>query len=101
MFDITLTTGRWVGLIFLTVNFAESLLIFFSRPIVTIKRLRCFPFCEYHFKLLYLMLQVLHVLFADYFVFDLIYNRKHNVLSEYIFAQLISFLIFIRRAFAL
>ena len=47
------------------------------------------------------MLQVLHVLFADCFVFDLIYNRKHNVLSEYIFAQLISFLIFIRRAFAL
>lgn len=97
------TKGRWVGSTFLTAKCAECLLIFFFLvvPPVTTKRLGRFAFCEYHLKSLYLMPRVLHVLFAEYFVFDLIYHRRHNVLSEYIFAQLISFFIFIRRAFAL
>lgn len=37
------------------------------------------------------MLRVLQRLICRLFLFDLIYNRKHNVLREYIFAQLISF----------
>lgn len=37
------------------------------------------------------MLRVLQRLICRLFLFDLIYNRKHNVLREYIFPQLISF----------
>lgn len=81
-------------------NFTENLIFFFkkSRPTVTTKRLRCFLFRKYHLNCYILCSGFYTVLFAHYFVSDLIYNRKHNVLSEYIFAHVISFfLIFIRR----
>lgn len=72
-------------------NFAENQNLFLSHPTVTTKRLRCFLFRKYHLNCYILCSGFYTVLFAHYFVSDLIYNRKHNVLSEYIFAQVISF----------
>lgn len=84
--------------IFVIVNFTENQNLFLGHPTVTTKRLRCFVFRKYHLNCYILCSGFYTVLFAHYFVSDLIYNRKHNVLSEYIFAQVISFfLIFIRR----
>lgn len=77
--------------IFVIVNFTENQNLFLGHPTVTTKRLRCFVFRKYHLNCYILCSGFYTVLFAHYFVSDLIYNRKHNVLSEYIFAQVISF----------
>jgi hypothetical protein len=83
--------GDGIRYLFLIVNFAENLLVFLSGPTVTTKRLDVFYFVNTILNCYILCSGFYNVLFADYFVSDLIYNQKHSVLSEYIFAQLISF----------